>query len=78
MFYIFCLFLLWSETTKKEEKMLSPGKRLLANSGVTWKTINVALEEAKTTYVILISINTGISYKNFCDLKSFLSTQRTF
>lgn len=38
-----------TETKKEEGKMLSPGKRLLANSGITWKTINVALEEAKTT-----------------------------
>jgi len=38
-----------TETPKKESKMLSPGKRLLANSGVKWNTIESALEQSKTS-----------------------------
>lgn len=37
-----------TEETKKE-KMLSPGKKLLANSGVKWNSIDVAMKEAAET-----------------------------
>ena len=45
---IIFFFLKILETPKKESKMLSPGKRLLANSGVKWSTIESALEQSKT------------------------------